>query len=102
MVAAPHSWFSRSAPLLRALRPTALARLLTHPVSRRRLLLVIAAVLVCVYALCVFWYVLSIPEIGLRCVFDSRIARVYDGFVRFPKDLLPADLERKTVIELGP
>jgi transcriptional regulator with GAF, ATPase, and Fis domain len=102
MVPAPQSWFLRSATLLSALRPTALAHLFAHPVSRRRVFLVIAAVLVCLYALSVFWYVLSIPEIGLRCVFDSRIARVYDGFVRLPKDLPPADLERKTVIELGP
>jgi transcriptional regulator with GAF, ATPase, and Fis domain len=97
MVAAPQSWFQRHAALWRA--P---ARLLAHPVSRRRCLLVIAAFLVCLYALSVFWYVLSIPEIGLRCVFKPVIARVYPGFVRLPDGVPAPELEGKTVVQLGP
>src|SRR5262245_41379757 len=84
MAPAPQSWFQRSMTRLRALSSTSLPNLLAHPVSRRRALLVVAALLVCLYALSVFGYVLSIPEIGLRCVFTPVIARVYPGFVRLP------------------
>jgi transcriptional regulator with GAF, ATPase, and Fis domain len=52
-----------------------------EPIGRRHLLIITAAILVCVYALGVFWYVLSIPDIGLRCAFTPVVNRAYPSFI---------------------
>src|SRR5437870_1876171 len=56
-------------------------RLLRDAAGRRRLAIVLAAAFVTLYAAGVFGYVLSIPDIGLRCAFTPVVNRVYRDFL---------------------
>src|SRR4051812_32192671 len=55
--------------------------LLHQAVTRRRLLIVVAAFLVCGYAAGVLAYVLATPEIGVRCAFTPVVNRFYGEFL---------------------
>jgi transcriptional regulator with GAF, ATPase, and Fis domain len=71
----------------------------TQPVTRRRLLIVVAGVLVCGYAAWVLAYVRSTPEIGVRCAFSPVVNLFYPEFL-YPPDqepLRPGDL----IVRLG-
>jgi transcriptional regulator with GAF, ATPase, and Fis domain len=74
-------------------------------VIRRRLLIVLAAGLVCSYALAVLGYVLSIPDIGLRCAFSPTVSHVYPNYAILPEgqhDLdLNAHLKGRRVDQIG-
>lgn len=52
-----------------------------QPIARRRLVIVLAAFLVCGYALGVLGYVLAIPEIGIRCAFTPVVNHFYPEFL---------------------
>src|SRR5438270_8813696 len=81
--------------------PTGLARKMAavrEPIGRRHLLIVTAAVLLCLYALGVFWYVLSIPDIGLRCAFTPVVNRAYSSFI-FSRPGQPVPPLTGTVVE---
>jgi transcriptional regulator with GAF, ATPase, and Fis domain len=72
---------------------------LRQSTSRRRLLIIVAAFLVCGYAACVLAYVRSSPEIGVRCAFTPIVNYFYPEFAYPPgQELLqPND----TIIRLG-
>jgi len=55
--------------------------LLRQPTLRRRALILVAAVLVCVYALGVHFYVLLTPEIGVRCAFSCVVNHFYPEYL---------------------
>jgi DNA-binding NtrC family response regulator len=52
-----------------------------EPVARRRFLIVLAAVLVLAYAAGVLGYVLTTPEIGVRCAFTPEVNYFYQEFL---------------------
>jgi transcriptional regulator with GAF, ATPase, and Fis domain len=56
----------------------------SQPRARYRLLIVVAAVLVSVYAFSVLAYVIATPEIGVRCVFTRTVNHFYDEFLDPP------------------
>jgi transcriptional regulator with GAF, ATPase, and Fis domain len=74
--------------------------LLRHPFARRRLFILLAGSLVCLYAVSVFWYVLSVPDIGLRCAFSTTVLRAYPGFFDEPAGGYE-DLVGKTIVKVG-
>ncbi|HJT77642.1 MAG TPA: GAF domain-containing protein, partial [Gemmataceae bacterium] len=74
---------------------------LREPVARRRLSILAAATLVCLYAAGVLGYVLSIPDIGLRCAFSLEVQRAYSGYFDLPKGQSYSDLEGKTIAQVG-
>ncbi len=54
--------------------------LLRQPANRRRVLIVVAGALICLYSVVVLWHVLNAPDIGLYCPLGMEIRRVADGF----------------------
>src|SRR5207244_288571 len=69
---------------LECLRSLALA-LWREPVARRRAWVVVAAVLVCAYAAGVLVFVVSTPEVGIRCAFTTVVNNFYPAFL-YPED----------------
>ena len=59
-----------------------------QPRARYRLLIVVAAVFVSIYAFSVLAYVLATPEIGVRCVFSRTVNHFYNEFLD-PPDQAP-------------
>jgi transcriptional regulator with GAF, ATPase, and Fis domain len=59
---------------------TTLGVLVRRPADRRRILIVVAGALICVYSIGVLWHVLSAPDIGLHCPLGMEIRRVVDDF----------------------
>src|SRR5665213_666791 len=55
-----------------------------QPRARYRLLIVVAAILVSVYAFSVLAYVIAMPEIGVRCVFTRTVNHFYSEFLDPP------------------
>jgi transcriptional regulator with GAF, ATPase, and Fis domain len=74
---------------------------LRRPVYRRRLFVVLAGLFVCFYAAGVFWYVLWVPYLGLRCAFTPVINQVTDGFVRVPEGQEEPALDGCAVVQVG-
>jgi transcriptional regulator with GAF, ATPase, and Fis domain len=56
----------------------------SQPRARYRLLIVVAAILVSVYAFGVLAYVIATPEIGVRCVFSRTVNHFYSEFLEPP------------------
>jgi transcriptional regulator with GAF, ATPase, and Fis domain len=54
---------------------------LHDPAGRRRWLIVLAGAFIVAYAVSVLSYVLSLPDIGLRCAFDTTLNRVYPNYL---------------------
>jgi transcriptional regulator with GAF, ATPase, and Fis domain len=54
--------------------------LLRQPDARRRLLIVVAGVLISIYSVAVLWHVLNAPDIGLYCPLGMEIRRVGEDF----------------------
>jgi DNA-binding NtrC family response regulator len=75
--------------------------LLRQPTARRRLFILTAAGFVLLYAVSVLWYVLAIPDIGLRCAFSLEVLDAYPGFYDLPKGMSYQDLEGKRIVRLG-
>jgi transcriptional regulator with GAF, ATPase, and Fis domain len=71
------------------------------PVVRRQLLILVAGLLVCVYALGVLGYVLAIPDLGLRCAFSTVANRIEPEFLYAPKGTRASDLRGSTVLAIG-
>ncbi len=61
------------------------AALCRQPSARRRLFIVVAALLVSTYALAVLGYVIATPEIGVRCAFTQVVNHFYPQFLDPPK-----------------
>src|SRR4051812_12913598 len=60
----------------------ALSRAACHdPANRCRAAIVVAAILVCGYALAVLAYVIAVPEIGIRCAFTPVVNHFYQEFL---------------------
>src|SRR5207248_2150766 len=70
--------------------------------GRRRALLVIASILVCVYCAAVMSYVLSIPDIGLRCAFDQEVIRVFPEFIYDEDRSQARELVGANITRIGP
>jgi transcriptional regulator with GAF, ATPase, and Fis domain len=72
---------------------SALSALASQPVARRRAWVVLASVLVCAYAAGVLGYVLTTPEIGIRCAFAPVVNHFYPEFLDPPRQspLRPGD-----------
>ncbi len=62
--------------------------LLHDSITRRRAWIIVAAFLVCGYALGVLGYVLTTPEIGIRCAFTPVVNHFYPSFL-YPTDQPP-------------
>jgi transcriptional regulator with GAF, ATPase, and Fis domain len=71
----------------KALRALGLA-LWHEPAARRRVWVVLAAVLVCTYAAFVLGYVVVTPELGVRCAFTPVVNHFYSEFL-YPDDQEP-------------
>jgi transcriptional regulator with GAF, ATPase, and Fis domain len=74
---------------------------LRDPAGRRRVLILVASVLVCGYAVGVFSHVASSPDLGLRFAFSRFVNRAYPGFIVVPEDEVAPALEDKQVVEIG-
>jgi transcriptional regulator with GAF, ATPase, and Fis domain len=77
---------------------------LRRPVARRQLLILLSGALVCGYAACVLWYVMSLPEIGIHFSLSRDIYRVDENFLHpefgeTSKHLFPEDKDQ--VLQLG-
>ncbi|HEX5271357.1 MAG TPA: sigma 54-interacting transcriptional regulator [Gemmataceae bacterium] len=57
-----------------------ISALLRRPDGRRRVLIVVAGALICLYSVGVLWHVLNAPDIGLYCPLGMEIRRVADDF----------------------
>jgi transcriptional regulator with GAF, ATPase, and Fis domain len=74
------------------------------PIARRRLAIMLAAVLVCGYALGVLGYVVTMPEFGVRCVFSPVVLHVSPEFVYSPQGPPPPEdvlQENDRIVQLG-
>src|SRR5262245_21509479 len=69
--------------LWRAVRG-AIASLFRNSSARSRLFIVVSGVLGCAYALGVISYVLSMPDIGVRCTFSAEVDHFFPEFL-FPE-----------------
>jgi transcriptional regulator with GAF, ATPase, and Fis domain len=96
---APRSGRLRFAHLGGALRAL-LTALLSQRVARRRLGVVVAAVLVCAYAAGVLGYVLARPEVGIRCAFTPVVNHFYPEFLYPEKGQTPLQ-EGDRIVRLG-
>jgi transcriptional regulator with GAF, ATPase, and Fis domain len=74
--------------------------LVRQPIARRRLFILIAAILVCTYALGVVAYVSSIPDIGLRSAFTPIVTQIYPDYILAPTEELP-DLRDNRILQVG-
>jgi transcriptional regulator with GAF, ATPase, and Fis domain len=70
-------------------------------IARRRLLILLAAGCVCLYAVSVLWYASGLPEIGLRCAFSLDVERASPGYFDLPEGQSYQDLEGKRIVHLG-
>src|SRR5262249_53332771 len=75
-------------------------RTLQQSDSRRRLVMLAAAILVCSYALAVLAYVASIPDIGLRSAFTPTVTQFYPDYVRYSDADVP-DLLGSRILQVG-
>src|SRR5262245_4736693 len=75
-------------------------RVLRQPDSRRRLIMLAAAILVCSYAFAVLAYVASIPDIGLRSAFTPVVTQFYPDYVRYSDATYP-DLRGSRILQVG-
>ncbi len=80
---------------------TLVGRLIRRPMERRRLVMVVAASLVAAYAIGVFGYVLTVPDIGLRFAFSRFVNRAYPQFIVASTQEAPK-LEEAEVVQVGP
>src|SRR5260370_14711774 len=84
--------------------PADLMAWLSRSLGRRRLLISVSGLLVCAYAGSVLWYVMSLPEIGIRFSLTRDIYHVDDSYLHpeireSAQQLLPEDKDQ--VLELG-
>jgi transcriptional regulator with GAF, ATPase, and Fis domain len=71
-------------------------RLTRERVLRRRFLIVLAAFLLCGYAIGVIGYVRSTPELGIRTAFTPVVNRFYPEFL-YPSDQEPLEIGDKII-----
>jgi transcriptional regulator with GAF, ATPase, and Fis domain len=69
--------------------------------GRRRLLMLIAATLVCGYAGGVFYHVANAPDIGLRFGFSRLVDHAYTSFLIVPPGEPTPDLQNKEIVQIG-
>jgi transcriptional regulator with GAF, ATPase, and Fis domain len=62
----------------------------------------LAAALVCSYAIGVFGHVASMPDLGMRFGFGCFVNRVYPGFLEARENEEPPDLAGKKIVKIGP
>jgi transcriptional regulator with GAF, ATPase, and Fis domain len=61
----------------------------------------LAGIFVCVYAIVVLWYVQSIPDIGLRSSFDTRVRHFDERHLYGQEVEVPSPREEDRLIQLG-
>ncbi len=66
---------------------------------RRQMIILLAAFLVCGYALSVLGYVLATPEVGFRCAFTPVVNHFYSEFL-FPEEQEPLR-EGDVIVQIG-
>ena len=69
--------------------------------GRRRLLILLAAALVCSFAIGVFSHVMSMPDLGLRFGFGCVVNRIYNGYVDAAEGEGSPDLTGKKIVSIG-
>jgi transcriptional regulator with GAF, ATPase, and Fis domain len=69
--------------------------------SWRKLLLILAGILVCLYAVSVLWYVQWIPDIGLRCAFHPTVQYTYPDYPRTDNGRFRAPESGDTIVQVG-
>src|SRR5262249_6380420 len=69
--------------------------------SWRKLLLILAAILVCFYAVSVLCYVYWIPDIGLRCAFNPTVQRVHPDYPRSANGRFPLPEPGDLIVQVG-
>src|SRR4051794_28341992 len=74
-----------------------------EPVARSRLVIILAGFLVCGYAAGVLTYVLTTPEIGIRCAFTTVANHIYHEFLIVDPDraATSAPHEGDIILEVG-
>src|SRR5262245_9128594 len=74
---------------------------LREPSCRQRLLILLAAILVCAYAIGVFSHVSTTPDLGLRFAFSRIVNRVYPEFLVVSEDEPVPDLQDAQIVQIG-
>ena len=74
---------------------------LSDATGRRRLLILVAATLVCGYAIGVFSHVVTTPDLGLRFAFSPVVKHVSPGFLVAPAGDPEPNLLHKEVVQIG-
>src|SRR5262245_37726146 len=69
--------------------------------ARRRLLILVAATMVCAYAIGVFGHVVVMPDLGLRFGFGCYVNHVYPGFLETPHSEAAPDLVGTRIEKIG-
>ncbi len=80
----PKNWFARSLAGFAELMQT----LWREPIARRRAWILLAGLLICLYSLSVLAYVISLPDIGVRCAFTEVVNYFYPEYL-YPEDQSP-------------
>jgi transcriptional regulator with GAF, ATPase, and Fis domain len=68
----------------------------------RRGLLILAGILVCVYALAILFYVQTLPDIGIRSAFTPVAKYIYPQYRRHNEGEVPRTKDTLTVVAVGP
>src|SRR5205807_2537409 len=71
------------------------------PSSWRKLLLILAGILVCLYAVSVLWYVQWNPDIGLRCAFHPTIQHAHHEYARTDNGRFRPPESGDTIVQVG-
>src|SRR5262249_41683321 len=69
--------------------------------ARRRLLILLAATMVCSYAIGVFGHVVAMPDLGLRFGSGCYVNHVYPGFLETPQSEGAPDLVGTKIEKIG-
>jgi transcriptional regulator with GAF, ATPase, and Fis domain len=74
---------------------------LSQPSGRRRVFIVLASIFIAGYCLAIFSFVLSIPDIGLRCAFKPIVNRVFPEYVFDTEGQDARELVGATITKIG-
>ncbi len=69
--------------------------------SWRKVLLILAGILVCLYSLSVLWYVQWIPDIGLRCAFHPTVQHAHPDYARTDNGRFRSPQSGDTIVQVG-
>jgi transcriptional regulator with GAF, ATPase, and Fis domain len=74
-------------------------RLIQDATSRTRAAIILAVLFVCLYAIAVVGYVVTLPDIGVRSAFSTEVSHFFPEF-RFPENQVPLK-HNDRILEIG-